>query len=82
MPAGKLREVVSVVLKGALYFFTPSTHNCVLTIVPVIFEAAATCTGDVTEEPGAGRQRFTPGELGALQAPPLEMVAFTALSHF
>lgn len=57
--------MVSVGLPGELKFFTPSTHSCVLTIVPVTFEVAVTSTGELTLEPLVGVQMWTPAELGA-----------------
>ena len=65
VPADKLMEVVSVVLPGALNFFTPSTHSCVLAMVPGTFAVASTSTGELTLEPLAGRQMWTPSEAGA-----------------
>ena len=56
LPGARVTEVVSVSLPGALKFFTPSTHNCVLTMDPVTFEVAVTSTGELTVEPLAGLQ--------------------------
>lgn len=64
------------------YFFTPSTHSCVLAAVPLTVVAAETCTGELTVEPLAGVQIFTPGDVGAVQLPVPATVAFTTLSHF
>ena len=50
-----------------LNFFTPSTHSCVLTIVPVTFEVAVTSTGELTLDPLVGLQMWTPAEVGAEQ---------------
>ena len=56
VPAARLTVAVSVVLPGGLKFFTPSTHSCVLTMVPVTFEVAATATGELTLAPLPGLQ--------------------------
>ena len=57
--------MVSVSLPGALKFLTPSTHNCVLTMVPVTVEVAVISTGELTLEPLTGLQMWTPSEAGA-----------------
>ena len=85
MPAGKADGSGQCGAERRAYFFTPSTHNSVLTMVPVTFEAAATCTGELTEEPRAGSTNTHPGRSWARCKPHLRhhwTVAFTALSHF
>ena len=52
--------------EAALYFFTPSTHSCVLAMVPLSFAVASTSTGELTLEPLAGRQMLTPSEAGSI----------------
>jgi hypothetical protein len=37
--------------------------------VPLIVEAATTCTGELTVDPFAGLHTFTPGEVGAVHVP-------------
>lgn len=59
------------------YFFTPSTQSCVLATVPVTVAVAVTCTGELTFEPLAGAQMFTPAEVGALQPEVLLVVDTT-----
>jgi hypothetical protein len=56
LPAARLMEVLSVLLEEAVYFATPSTHNCMRALVPVTVEAASTCTGELTAAPLAGEQ--------------------------
>jgi len=60
--------VLSCLVEGAVYFFTPSTHSSILAIVPVMVEAAFTDTGELTVEPFVGAQMCTPAEAGALHA--------------
>ena len=55
------------VLAAELTFFAPSTHSCVLAIVPVTFEVAVTSTGELTLDPLVGLQMWTPAEVGAEQ---------------
>ena len=60
-------EVLSVLLEVAVYFFTPSTQSSIREIVPLTVEADRTDTGELTVEPLAGEQMWTPAELGAEQ---------------
>jgi hypothetical protein len=60
--------VLSCLLEAAVYFFTPSTHNSVLAMVPATVEEASTSTGELTVEPLAGAQMWTPFDDGALHA--------------
>ena len=68
VPAVTLTDVFSVLLPDSVYFFTPSTQSCMLEMVPVTVAAACTCTGELTVEPLAGAQMWTPAEDGTLQA--------------
>lgn len=49
------------------YFFTPSTHNCVLARVPVTVAVASISTGEPTVASLIGAQILTPSDVGAAQ---------------
>ena len=66
VPAATLTDVFIVLLPDAVYFFTPSTQSCMLEIVPLTVAAACTSTGELTVDPLAGAQMWTPAEDGAL----------------
>jgi hypothetical protein len=68
LPAARLMVVLSCLVEGAVYFFTPSTHSSIRAIVPLTVEAALTVTGELTVEPLVGAQMCTPFEDGALHA--------------
>ena len=55
-------------LPDSVYFFIPSTQSCMLEMVPVTVAEACTDTGELTLEPLAGLQMWTPAEDGAVQA--------------
>ena len=67
------------------YFFTPSTHSSVRSDGSGNVRVRRHLHGRANRGTAGGSTELTPGEAGALQAPPppaVPTVAFTAASHF
>ena len=56
-------------LDEVVNLFVPSTHNSIRANMPVTLPVAWACTGELTVEPFAGLQMWTPAELGAEHEP-------------
>lgn len=65
VPADTVTNVLSDLLPGSLYFFTPSIQSCMFAMVPLTVAAAFTSSGELVAPP-LGVQMWTPAEDGAL----------------